>query len=111
MSEHTYEELKTKKARIEHLREMVGQDPRWAQAAVVRIFEYQTADEQATDETRMHNGVGFSGADANILSSFAKQIMRGRAMTKPQMDIIYKKMPKYARQLDAIAQEKANDKD
>lgn len=40
--------------------------------AVVKIWEYQTADEQRVGETKEHNGVGFNGTDAHILSSFAE---------------------------------------
>ena len=72
-----------------------------------RIFEYPTAEEQNSDATHNDNGVGFTGADAFILSRFAKSIDEGKFVGSPkQMAILFKKMHKYARQLDGIAQAK-----
>ena len=102
----SYEDLKFKKDKIAFIRERVGTDQRWAIKGLLRIFEYQTANEQATESTNEENGVGFTGVDAEILSSFAKQINKGRNMSPKQMAIIYKKMPKYAKQLMNIAEEK-----
>lgn len=101
-----YNELKFKKDKLAYMREMVGTDQRWAIRGLLKIFEYQTASEKATESTNEDNGVGFSGVDAEILSSFAKQVSKGRNMSPKQMAIIYKKMPKYAKQLMNIAEEK-----
>jgi len=101
-----YEECKTKTARINHIREMVGTNEKWAVAALLRIYDRQTADEQATQTTRNTNGIGFTGADATILSSFAQQVQAGRTLSAKQMMLLRNKIRKYARQLDEIAQEK-----
>ncbi len=104
-----YNELRFKCERIALLKENLAINAKWAKVACQRIYEYQTASEQASGSTRDHNGVGFSGADGEILSSFAEQINSGRFVGSPkQMKILFKKMPKYAKQLDGIAQEKAN---
>ena len=100
-----YDDLKFKKDKVAFIREMVGTNQKWAVKGLTRIFEMQTADEQVCEETREHNGVGFTGVDAEILSSFAKQVNKGRFMSKKQMAIIYKKMPKYAKQLMLIAED------
>lgn len=84
---------------IATIREKLESDARWALRGLLRIFANQTADEQAHEETNHENGVGFTGADAALLSSFAKQIEAGRTMSPKQMYLIHKKMPKYARQL------------
>jgi hypothetical protein len=64
--------------------------------------------------TKHHNGVGFNGRDAAILSSFAKQIMSWEATSNPrypqplspkQFDLARRMMPKYAGQLARIAEE------
>jgi len=103
-----YNECKFKKDRIALLKERLGSNTKWAFAGCARIFEYQTAEEQSIEATIEHNGVGFSGADGDILSSFAKQINAGTfAGSEKQMVILFKKMPKYAGQLDRIAQSKA----
>ena len=101
-----YQDCTTKKARIEFLREKLGSDYRWATRGLVRIFERQTADEQASGHTKYHNGVGFSGVDSDILSSFAGQVLKGRHLSVKQQKILFKKMPRYARQLDDVAQAK-----
>jgi len=102
-----YSELTTKKSRIAFLREMLASEVRWAIKGLVTIYDYQTAEEQNAGHTHDHNGVGFSGADSEILSSFAKQVNAKRfAGSEKQMNILFKKIPKYAKQLDTIAQAK-----
>lgn len=78
---------------------------------IARIYELQTADEQAADATHHENGVGFSGADAAILSSFARQINEFDPLTSKfktplspkQLVIGRKKILKYSKQLAMIA--------
>lgn len=84
----------------------VSTDPRWVTRAIVAIYNYQTSHEQVAERTEEHNGVGFNGADAEILSSFAKQILTGRTLSQKQLTIAFKKMPKYAGQLERIAAQK-----
>ena len=71
----------------------------WATKAIVKLYERQTADEQCSGITKEDNGVGFNGTDANILSSFAEQIGRGRTLSPKQLAIAFKKLPKYSRQV------------
>lgn len=99
-----FAELKTKKARIAHIRSMVSANEKWAVKGLLRIFERQTADEQESENTRYHNKVGFTGADAEILTSFAKRVLGGKDLTEKQMKYVFKLMPKYARQLNEIAE-------
>ncbi len=102
-----YSELKTKKEKKAFVREMLATNPSWAVRGLLKIYEYQTEAEQRVGETTEDNGVGFSGADAHILSSFAEQIQKGRQMTAKQMGIIYKKMPRYSGQLVNIVEKEA----
>ncbi len=102
-----YSNLTTKKSRIAFLREMLASEIRWAMKGLVTIYEYQTDSEQSCGVTRDHNGVGFTGADGEILSSFALQVNKNRFKgSEKQLNILFKKMPKYAKQLDSIAQSK-----
>jgi hypothetical protein len=98
-----FTELTTKKDRTSYIRSALAVNVNWAQHGVLRIFENQTADEQSCEETQDNNGIGFTGSDANILSSFAKQLQRGRSLSSKQMDILFKKMPKYAGQLERVS--------
>ena len=102
-----YNELKTKKAKEQMIREKVAKDPRWAVRALMVVYANQTADEKQMEATVIHNSIGFSGADAEILSSFAKQVEKGRTLSPKQMAIVHKKMPRYAKQLMAAAAAKA----
>jgi len=101
-----YSDIKTKKGRIEFLKEKLASDARWALRGLVRIYEYQTEEEKAIEGTRENNGVGFTGVDGDILSSFAKQVMMGRNLSPKQSVILFKKMPKYASQLERVASSK-----
>ena len=78
-------------------------DKRWATRAVVAIYKFQTEDEKYLRETVHTNKVGFNGVDAEILSSFAEQILAGQTMSDKQLAIIFRKIGKYAKQLHRIA--------
>ena len=64
----------TKKATLDYVRVMLATNKAWATKALVRIYrENQTAQEQAIEATTEDNGIGFTGADGNFLSSLARQ--------------------------------------
>lgn len=88
---------------VETIREKITSDKNWAMRAIVALYKYQTYQEQATDSTNDLNGVGFNAVDAYILSSFARQIMAGRQLSNRQLQISFKKLRKYAKQLSGIA--------
>ena len=71
--------------------------------ALVQIFNRQTADEKQIESTEENNSVGFTGVDANILTSFAKQYLNRNFLSPKQMVIARKKMKKYWKQLQQIA--------
>jgi hypothetical protein len=79
--------------------------------AVVRVYKNQTHDERQAGLTKHHNGIGFSAFDAEILSSFARQIVRHSSehsqypdpLSPKQMAIARKRIKHYHRQLLVIA--------
>lgn len=89
----------------EFVRFKLGNDKRWALHALTKIFEFQTAAEQEYETTSEYNGVGFTGVDGEILSSFAKQYIRRKWLSEKQMAILMKKMPKYWKQIISISDE------
>jgi hypothetical protein len=89
----------SKKDLIEHLRQRLSSDPRWSLRSLIRIYQNQTIDEQSKDATIERNGIGFSGVDAEILSSFARQHLRRRSLSPKQMNLLQRKIPSYARQI------------
>lgn len=70
-----------------------------AKAALLRIYSYQTKEEQATGHTHEYNNKGFNSNDAEILSSFALQLETKGWLSPKQMTIVKKKISKYSNQL------------
>lgn len=96
------------------IREKIATCDKMVERSLVRLFERQTASEQDAAQTTESNGVGFNGVDAEILTSFAQQIIRkqnrpscpeGVRLSDRQLEIARKKLRKYARQLMEIAKE------
>lgn len=71
--------------------------------ALLWIYKFQTEDEKESDSTHVYNGVGFTGIDGNILSSFAKQIMDKGFLSEKQLVILRKKIVKYEKQMVKIS--------
>ena len=95
------------KAIVTYVKTQLSSNPAWAQRAIVKLWERQTADEQAAQNTGHNNGVGFNGTDAFILSSFAEQINKGRTLSPKQLAIAFRKLPKYSKQIiNEIPQDK-----
>lgn len=84
------------------LRARLATRPRWALRALDRLYSHQTPRERASEATIEHNGVGFSGTDAQILSSFAEQYRTRGSLSPRQMALLHRKMPTYWRQIAAL---------
>jgi hypothetical protein len=80
----------------EFIKDKLLTDQCWLMRGIVAIFEMQTYDEQQAEQTK------------ELMSSFAKQIQRGRTLSTKQLAFAQKKMPKYAGQLLHIAKEKSH---
>lgn len=86
------------------VRRQLATNPIWAVKAMVRIFkENQTEQEQAVHATNQLNGIGFTGIDANILSSFSEQYEKRGTLSPKQTQLVLKMMPKYAKQVIAFS--------
>jgi hypothetical protein len=110
----------TKVYDAQEIRGKLATSDKWLIRGILAIYARQTADEQSSQTTKYHNGVGFNGTDATLLSSFAKQIRawegtdpsqrRYRLPLSPkQMQLARRKMGKYAGQLARIAEENNQD--
>lgn len=82
--------------------------------ALVALFERQTREEQATDQTSHNNNVGFTGADARSGSLTAKSYLKNKTLADWQVERWLKKgksgysrLCKYWKQLDEIATARA----
>ena len=73
---------------------------------MLRIYDLQTESEKVFGDTHESNGVGFSGVDGEIMSSFVEFYNKANFLSYKQMKIARKKMLKYAGQLTNIANDK-----
>lgn len=87
----------------EFIQNLLETNDRAVMRGVVAIWKRQTASEQSQRATQCDNGVGFTGVDAGLLSSFAEQIIQRGTLSVKQMYLARKKIPKYWRQLQEIA--------
>ena len=71
----------------------------WCRRALLRVYANQELDERLLADTTKRNGIGFTPADAPILTSLAKQMLERNWLSVKQWEILYKLLPKYARQL------------
>ena len=60
---------------------LLNRNNRAVERAMVAIWKRQTEDEQATETTRHHNGIGFSGWTARSGSYFAQWLQSGRSLS------------------------------
>jgi len=107
----------TKAARTAFFRGALGHSAPFARRALLVIYGKQTEDEKSAEVTVASNGVGFSGFDAELLTSFAKQLetKQDKYPGKPewwlspgQMKWVFKKMPKYANQLIRLLEQRTD---
>lgn len=74
-------------------------NPRYAIAVLIRLYSFQTEDEQASGTTTYKNDAGFSGQDCDILSSLAEQYLDRKSLTEKQIQFVQKGTRKYWRQV------------
>lgn len=109
----------SKDERLEWVKTMLKTDSRWAIRGLLAVFARQTTEEANSDATIEENGVGFTGFDSQILTSFAKRVLEWEqevkhkyqtALSPKQMEVLQKRMPKYAKQLVSIFGQKFDEK-
>ena len=81
------------------IREQITSSSNQAIKAMLRIYEYQTVDEQVYGDVTSQNGVGFVITDSEILTSLSKQYLKNGRLSEKQVASIFKKIGKYAGQL------------
>lgn len=87
----------------DEIKTLIATNDKAVTRALLALLDRQTADEQAAQVTSHSNGMGFTGVDAEILTSFAQQVQRGRTLSVKQMEIARRKLVKYAKQLALVA--------
>jgi len=100
----TVKEVKVTKGAIKDFVKMkLGTSDVWAKSALLKIFDNQTNEEQRVGYTKFYNGIGFSGCDGEILSSFAQQLLKKGYLSPKQTLLVKRKMPKYWNQIISIS--------
>jgi len=98
--------MATKIAVKSFLKYKLGTDANWACRALLAVYANQTATERAAGVTAELNGIGFSGRDAEFLSSLAIALKERGALTgdkdRGQMKWVLKIMPKYHGQIEPV---------
>jgi hypothetical protein len=91
--------MSTLKVKREFIQGKLRTNREWALRALQVVYSHQTTQEKAVENTIENNRVGFSGVDAELLSSFAKQYETRRFLTSKQMVYLHRKIVKYWRQI------------
>lgn len=87
----------------EEIKQLVQTNDTVLYKGLLKLYECQTADEQAEGDTKEHNGIGFNGVDAPILTSFSEFLNRTGFLTPKQRSLARKKLVKYTGQLVKLA--------
>ena len=90
----------------EALTELLRVNNRAVERAMVRLYERQTSDEQASKTTKYRNGRGFSGCDAGIGSYYARWVQAGKPLSGKHLERARRMACKYVGQLVEIANER-----
>ena len=95
-----------KKRRVwteDEIKNLVQTNDKVLYGALRKLYAEQTSDEQAAGTTKHYNGVGFNGADAKIMSSFAEFLKKTGFLTPKQKAVARRKLVKYNKQLTRLA--------
>jgi hypothetical protein len=87
----------------EKILDLLERNPKAVERAIVRIYERQTEDEKAGQNTKHLNGMGFSGAHAAQGTYYAKWVLSGRRLTGAHLEKARNIAKRYAGQLLEIA--------
>lgn len=89
------------------IRDLLRTNDRALCRAVLAIYRRQMADEQAAQSTHYNNGVGFTAADARVMTQIAQTLIADDyILDTVDMATARERMPKYAGQLLEIAMAK-----
>lgn len=93
-----------------YLKNLVKTNDKALLRAIVLVYENQTAEEKNKDKSIEDNCAGFDKVDAAEMSTIARKVKAGKALTESELAKSRNKMPKYWKQLMIISKEKAEAK-
>jgi hypothetical protein len=86
----------------EVVRTQLATNRRWQLKALQVIYSLQTTEEQKVKGTKVHNGVGFTAFDAQILTDLAEK-SKFSCLQNYHYGILAKRLPKYWRQIIQVS--------
>ncbi len=86
-----------------YMKKKLSSDRKWAIRALICIYNNQTNEEQIKRKTKYINSIGFNSSDACILTELSKFYLERNFLTDKQLNIVYKRIPKYWNQLWKIS--------
>lgn len=92
---------------IETIRELLATNDEAVKRALIALTARQTSEERFAEKTIENNGRGWNGADAELMTSFTKQLSHRGWLSAKQIRIARRRLPKYAGQLLKVIAEKA----
>lgn len=92
----------TKKQQEAFLKKLLTTNRKAVIRALMIIYDNQTTDEQRAHSVRYNNSIGFTGVDGRILSSFVLFYKKNGFLTHKQLNVLYKKIPKYWKQILSV---------
>lgn len=72
---------------IERMRFVLETNNDYLEKALLKIYKYQTDEEQRSKTTSLFNGVGFNSFDAEFLSSLAEFMLNRENLSEPERSI------------------------
>lgn len=87
----------------EKIKELFLQDKDFLIRSLLKLYEFQTDEEQKIKNTKNINGEGFTGFDGRILSNLCEFYKKNKYFSPKQLAVVRKLMPKYAGQIANIA--------
>jgi hypothetical protein len=81
------------------IEQLLSYDIDFASRQLLRLYEYQTTDEQQIENSVHQNKVGFNAADAPVLSLIAEAMRNGDRISAADQAEILSRMKKYAKQM------------
>lgn len=98
--------MTTKTWTREQIDDILGGSDRAVERAIVRLYERQTSEEQASSSTLDSNARGFDAFSAKRGTYYARWVLSGRSLTGRHLDTARKIARKHSRQLVEIANER-----
>jgi len=83
----------------DYIRNKLKTNNKWAIHGLEVIYQRQTPVEQSAEKTIEYNEIGFSGCDAEILTSFYKQYEKKNWLSEKQLALLKKRISRYAGQI------------